>query len=682
MKTLNEYLNNKNGVVQEGTGCAACKITNADRVNKTIEESANLIAALEAVGAMYGIPSSSIIADDTTNKITVHEDMIIAPPVSAQGQNKAIVQAVGAVLDYISQRIDQKLDNFQTNNMSKEPEEVTPSDTNPGQSYFGDEDDIAANIDLEASPNVSANDISGNEVNVPAEIQESAYHVNMMAKLGDTTHLGYDLLRRHGFDFVKPIDALIQEAASSEEKEDTGKKKKKIKLEEIKRMKFDNKGILNAIKYFNAAREEQDNIKAGTKIDKKAFINSDNYQKGIKALNSQFNCSMNIKFVESGKELNAFTSNYYNTIMNNVTVSKSKGFQLNGMPINIYIVGNVIDANMAPNDNEIFGQNFVSIILHELFHNIYFALASENAKMGLSLTMTMALASAAKDVKEKRVIITNYVDSLDAVHKSTFMNAIAKKRMIKQLMALSAINDTGAKKFKDEADRGEVADEYVDTLIKKYKRVTSYTKMDGKFAIANTVLAALSVTAGVITCGATGAFFGTPFLIYAGTFALSDMIRRSELKAYDNKRFYEEYWCDLFAGMYNLPVKFFIGSSVEKYVPNEITRDKLNELAKVEKELHRSVMSSYPTTLERNHASVTIAKQILADKSTDEALKKYAKWIVDNFDSVHNTDIKTIYNQTTFKPSQAEDLDKHMQKLIEDNNIVTTEAYKLWTGKE
>ena len=261
MKTLNEYLNNKNGVVQEGTGCAACKITNVDRVNKTIEESANLIAALEAVGAMYGIPSSSIIADDTTNKITVHEDMIIAPPVSAQGQNKAIVQAVGAVLDYISQRIDQKLDNFQTNNMSKEPEEVTPSDTNPGQSYFGDEDDIAANIDLEASPNVSANDISGNEVNVPAEIQESAYHVNMMAKLGDTTHLGYDLLRRHGFDFVKPIDALIQEAASSEEKEDTGKKKKKIKLEEIKRMKFDNKGILNAIKYFNAAREEQDNIK-------------------------------------------------------------------------------------------------------------------------------------------------------------------------------------------------------------------------------------------------------------------------------------------------------------------------------------------------------------------------------------------------------------------------------------
>ena len=46
MKTLNEYLNNKNGVVQEGTGCATCKITNADRVNKTIEESANLVAAL------------------------------------------------------------------------------------------------------------------------------------------------------------------------------------------------------------------------------------------------------------------------------------------------------------------------------------------------------------------------------------------------------------------------------------------------------------------------------------------------------------------------------------------------------------------------------------------------------------------------------------------------------------
>ena len=677
MKSLNEYLENKNEVVQE-----SCKNNiNKERVTKAISEATDLVSALESVGAMYGIPSSSIIADDTADKITVHEDMIIAPPVSAHGQNKAIVQAVGAVLDYISQRIDQKLDDYQMGNMSNEPENVTPSDNNPGQSYFGDEDDIASNIDLEASPDVSANDISGNEVNVPAEIQESAYHVNMIAKLGDTTHLGCDLLRRHGFDFVKPIDALIQEAAS-EEKKESGKKKK-IKLEDIKRMKFDNKGILDAIKYFNAARDEQDNVKAGTKIDKKAFVNSENYQKAIKALNAQFNCNLSIKFLEA-KQSGAETGILTNTITNNITVSKSKGFQLSGMPVNIYVVGNFIDQSQTPNDNELFGQNFVSIILHELFHNIYFALAKENTKMGMSLTMTMALASSTTDMKEKRIIITNYVDSLDEIRKGSFMKGAAKKRMIKHLLALASVNEAGAKKITNESERGDVADEYIDKVIKTYKRANDYLsgKNNRRLAIASTVLGAIATTAGAVAFGATGAIVGAPFLVSVGIYSLADMITKSEMKAYDSKRYYEEYWCDLFAGMYNLPVKFFVGSTVSKFVPNDFERDKLNELAKLEKDFYRYVHATYPTTLERNHAAVTIAKQILEDKSTDEALKKYAKWIVDNFDSVHNTDIKTIYNKTTFNPKEAEDLDKRMQSLIENNNIVTTESYKLWTGKE
>ena len=653
-----------------------------EKVNKAINEAADLISALEAVGAMYGIPSYNIIADDTTNKITVHEDMIIAPPVSAQGQNKAIVQAVGTVLDYISQRIDAKLNDFQANNISNAqiPDSVTPSDANPGQSYFGDEDDIAADIDTNASPNVSANDMSGNEVNVPAEIQESAYHVNMMARLGDTTHLGYDLLRHHGFDFVKPIDSFIQEA--SEEKEE-GKKKKKIKIEDIKHMKFDNKGILDAIKYLNAARDEQDNVKAGTKIDKQAFVNSQNYQKAIKALNSQFNCSMNIKFIDT-KGSTAMTEILPAVVTNKITVSKSKGFQLNGMPVNIYVLGSFMDRDDSPNDNELFGQNFVSVILHELFHNIYMTLAKDNVRMGMSMAMAMALASATDDMKEKRIILTNYVDSLDAIRKGSFMDKIAKKRMVKQLIAMSAMSENGVKKLKEESEKnsGKVADEYIDKLIKSYKRANKQLKPYKGLAISYAILGALSATVGIVMSGISGGVFGLPFLIGIGGALLMDAGNEYSLKQYDSNKRYEEYWCDLFAGMYNLPVKFFVGGSLKKYVPNDFNRDKLNELAKLEKEFHRNIRSTYPTTLERNHAAVTIAKNILEDKTADEALKKYAKWVVDNFDSVHNTDIQTIYNQTTFDPKEAENLDKHLQELIEDNNIVTTEAYNRWLGKE
>lgn len=679
MKTLNEYLNNMNDKKVAPKSNTVVK----DKVDKTISEASDLVSALEAVGAMYGIPASNIIADDTANKITVHEDMIIAPPVSAQGQNKAIVQAVGTVLDYISQRIDSKLNDFQANNIEageKLPDTVTPSDTNPGQSYFGDEDDISADIDTNASPNVSANDMSGNEVNVPAEIQESAYHVNMIARLGDTTHLGYDLLRHHGFDFVKPIDAFFQEA--SEDKDDS-KKKKKIKLEDIKHMKFDNKDILKAIKCFNEAREEQDNVKPGTKIDLKAFANSPEYQKGIKALNSQFNCSFNIKFIES-KGGNVQTEVFYNAITNNISVSKSKGFQLNGMPVNIYVIGHYLDNENTPNDNELFGQNFVSIILHELFHNIYGAIAKDNLRMGMSLTMALALASSAPSIKEKRVILTNYVDSLEAIRKGSFMNKITKKRMVKQLIALASVDENGAKKLGAEAKKsnGDVADKYIDDLIKKYKRLNNLANPFKRLSIGSAVLSAIAATAGYIAGGTMGAGVGIPFLFLSGCYMLSDLINKADLKSYDAKKRYEEYWCDLFAGMYNLPVKFFVGSSVKKYVPNDFNKDKLNELSKLEKEFLRNVQTTYPTTLERNHAAVTVAKQILEDKNTDDALRKYAKWIVDNFDSIHETDIKTMYNTATFDPKEAEDLDKHLQEIIEDNNIVTTEAYKTWLDKE
>jgi hypothetical protein len=134
--------------------------------------------------------------------------------------------------------------------------------------------------------------------------------------------------------------------------------------------------------------------------------------------------------------------------------------------------------------------------------------------------------------------------------------------------------------------------------------------------------------------------------------------------------------------MYNLPVKFFIGSSAKKYVPNDFSAEKLNELAQVSREFSRSIKSSYPTVLERNHAAVTVAKNILEDKDIDPSIKKYCKWVVDNFDAVTHTEISTIYNAHTFDPKTAEDLDKHMQDLITDNNIVTTESYKIWTNKE
>jgi hypothetical protein len=88
------------------------------KVEQAISECGTLVEALECVGAMYGIPSTNIIADDTATGIRVVDDHIIAPPLpNPKNQTKPIVQAVGSVLDFISQRIDDKLNDFQDNNV-------------------------------------------------------------------------------------------------------------------------------------------------------------------------------------------------------------------------------------------------------------------------------------------------------------------------------------------------------------------------------------------------------------------------------------------------------------------------------------------------------------------------------------------------------------------------------------
>jgi hypothetical protein len=144
---------------------------------------------------------------------------------------------------------------------------------------------------------------------------------------------------------------------------------------------------------------------------------------------------------------------------------------------------------------------------------------------------------------------------------------------------------------------------------------------------------------------------------------------------YESSKLYEEYYCDLFAGMYQLPIVFFVGANKNKYTPNDFKSEKLDQLAKLELELHKSVFSSYPTPLERAHASTRIAKTLLAQKDLDPEVRKYCKWIVDNFSNVHKTSISTMYNKATFDPEEAENLDKHLSDLISKNNITLTESF-------
>lgn len=716
-----------------------------NKVEKAVSESGDLISALECVGAMYGIPATNIIADDTATGIRVVNDNIIAPPLEkANGRTKHIMCAIGSVLDYISQRIDDKLNDYQSQNIQQGRIQNSLSHANPNKgkvigryeddeggeilayntglvdmpntpagrakvaelraskaipefdpsqnpmsttpTYFSeDEDDISSGVDMNAGSDQTAGTVDIEPTDVAEEIQESAYHLRMISKLNNTTHLGYDLLRKHGFDYVKPVDSIVMESDNIKDDKDDNDKKKKIRVEDIRYMKFDNTEIIKAIEYFNKARDDQDNVRNG-KMDLNKFINNPNYEKAINCLNKQFDCRINLRFFETkkGKYENTGTA-IYNDLKKKMTISKSKGFQLGGLPIDIETYNHYFENN-SPKDIELFGQTLVSTICHEIFHNISYVMRNENAKMGMSLAMTLDVASNVSSMKERRIIITNYVDSIEELGGNKVINKLAKKKLIKQLMTLSTVQNNEPLVIDMQKSVGkdaESSDRYIDNLIKKYKKEIKKVKPSAKKYILPVVATGASILAATLAPGSimfTSAIygFGTIMGIYTLGNAAADATLLSVKKVYDKSNLYEEYYCDLFSAMYKLPKFFFVGPSKKKYVTNDFNDEKVNELAKLEKEYYEAIFASYPTDMERTHAGVKIAKQLLEEKDLDPAIKKYCTWIVDNFSNIEKSDIKEIYNKTTFDPKEADDLDKHLQDLITDNNLVLTESFKQW----
>jgi hypothetical protein len=258
------------------------------------------------------------------------------------------------------------------------------------------------------------------------------------------------------------------------------------------------------------------------------------------------------------------------------------------------------------------------------------------------------------------------------------INKAAKKRMVKQLTTLAAV-DGNPKAMRSVGD----ADKYADQMIKAYKKaISKATPSKAKYVFPAVITAAGVLTAclggsglalfGGLTAGA-GAIMGIGMLTV-------DLDEIEMMKKYSSAKLYEEYYCDLFAAMYKLPKFFFIGPSKNKYVANDFSTDKLTELAKLEGEFSKAIYSKYPTDLERTHAGVKVAKQLLEQKNLEPQVKKYCQWIVDNFSNVNHANIDTIYNKSTFDPKEAENLDKHLEDIIKDNNVTLTESFQQWVN--
>ena len=699
-----------------------------EEIEKVISESPDMITALEAVGAMYGIPPSHIMGQPGLKSIRVENDMILAPT-DVKPNTKAIVCSIGAVLDQISQRINDKLDNFQIGNIQKgQIEDKVVSTANPSKgrvlshhtaddgseiiiydtglvdypktpaarakveelrasgmipdvtvfndtkyekpSYFTAEDEIA--LDEKTNKQLSSNDPTPTDIS--NEINESDTHLEMCAHYNDTDYLGYDVFSEMGFDFIRKTDAFVTEAA----------KAKSIKTKDIKHMKFDNKEITKAIQCFNEARAEQSKAGKG-EFSIKQLIDHPKYKEGVKHLENQFDCQLAISWHDDKEEPDQndlFTSVSSILIAQKLTISKSKGFQLNGLPIQIHIINKAIDEEMTTNTNiKLFGQFVCSSLCHEIFHNITNAMRMNNGMFIFSLESAMTKAAATDNMELKKVIFNQYAKTLTKT-ESGIVSSIARKRLVSTLCKVSELskNQTKLNDLQNSLKVDQSAVQQIDQLIKHkeelynknkpihddlIRKSNKYNKRDNDSLLTIGTLLCLTI-------------IGIPFGLWIFGSVSEGKMASDYARQYENylkNPNKEEYYCDLFAAMYNLPLSFVIGYKKRNFTANMTSEEQLQKLSHIEAKLSDLLQSKYPTLSERNYAAYTLAKNILAEnEKLPKEYKEYCQWIVDNYSKMEKTDIGTNYRKQSFNPNEADDLDRHVHNLIDNNKIALTES--------
>ena len=700
-----------------------------EKVEQVIKESDSLITALESVAAMYSIPSSHIIVDDSLKGIQVTGDMISAPDRPNPSANtKAIVCAIGAVLDNISQRIDEKLNNYQASqckanmaianqkqadpskgevvgrffdrdggeiivyssglvdmdntpaarekvdelrNTKQIPEiQMQPTavsdcgNANCSTPYFTAEDDVMNGVD-DQPLQFKLNDI-------PNAIHESAELVDLYTKLGDSTNMGYDLLQHQGFDYVKRINAFVQESDDSSKKE-TGSG--------IQYMRFDNKNLFEAIRLFNEAlTEAMPAIDENTKTVKvRELMRTKQWKDAIRRVEDQFDCRLFVRYRDANSAegpANAYTTIYYDEWRPKLKISKSKGFQLGGMQITVTFVGKFMNMCIAKRDKTLFGQSIMSVLLHEIHHNIVQMLRQYDSEFISTMSSMMMIASSLDTVKARKQVITQYVNSLTSFDGKK-LGVFSKKKMIRELTAISAMQFTNneviklKKQITESNDAGEKEiNEWIARLEKVLREQDRIMKRNA--SAKGKILHALFIVLAIVTLPT---LIGTLFFgAMAYSYSITPEKFEKWMKEYLSHPNKEEFYCDLFAGIYPVPVTWLFGQDFTRGErANDISDETLKKLTELENEVSKRLFSSYPSNEERAYAGYLIAKKMLENKNLTKEAKDYAQWIVDNYSKLDEMGIREKHNTATFNPAEADDLDAHIQRIIDNGRVIVTE---------
>ena len=474
---------------------------------------------------------------------------------------------------------------------------------------------------------------------------------------------------------------------------------------ELNVFKFKNKHIIKAIRHFNEAfktipfdkKEEFENKKkeqeTGELKAKNTYIPSMAYnpdfitaarshfmdangqfEQGFQELQKQFDCKFKV-YMSPATGTGTVITKFPTTDIGKLSISKEKGFQLGGLGITLNLnIKQVL--GLIPSKTELFGQSLTAIVLHEIYHNIVHMMDTRNTNLHNDIKKTMEglnESDTKQAVDSKVSVFFNRFMKLFDVDKSQFNEQRAKNRMY----VLSKIkgNVGGMKKFqedikndKDPTLNEKELDDYINTLqnISAALNVTKTSKM--------------IATVCVILMAALGAAFGSTALMVTGivgivVMSLGMLMKKVMSLLNINVKVREEYFCDLFAGMYKLPVHL---SSFNRQIKlNDLNSEKVTKIRKMEQEIDKKSKDPHPLTFDREVTSYKMAKQLLESKQKlKPEIRDYLQYIVDLHDGIDNINNPESKRQKKkLDPEAAADLQKTLKDFVEKTGATVTESF-------
>jgi hypothetical protein len=189
------------------------------------------------------------------------------------------------------------------------------------------------------------------------------------------------------------------------------------------------------------------------------------------------------------------------------------------------------------------------------------------------------------------------------------------------------------------------------------------------------LLAGLGFVFGSTLAAATG-------VVYLAIMALSLLMKKVLSLFSVSVGVQEEYFCDLFAAMYKLPIHL---TSFNRQIKlNKMNQQKIKSIRDKTNKISDAVNDPHPTTFDRETVSYQTAKQILASgKPLKKEIKNYLKYIVDLHEGIDTLDAPHTRRQAKkLDPEAAKDLQKTLNDFVNKSGVTVTESFLVEDGEE